>query len=372
MTICSRRRGTGAPACGAVLLALLAGCAGDGLDVYLPPPPWVWGCTPPAETPPKLSVRGTNLIGFSSSEYVGSAARVDRSLASFAAVGGNWVAVNFWWFQDDPLATEIGPDPARYTISDEAIAAAVAAAHTHGLQVVLRPMVDLRDGTSRWFIQPSARWFGSYQDFVTTYARRAAEWQVEAFSVGAEFALTEPCESEWRRVVAAVRSTYDGTLVYCATYDTAATLPWWDAVDVIGVDAYYTVAVCPDTDSRAMTCAWSYWLDRVERSVVARYPNKPVWLAEVGVRAARGAARLPWCYNDPCFGLVDGQQFDGQEQADYYRAVLLAAGERSWLTGIFWWAWNADPDGPSVGPTDYTPQGNPAEGVLAEFWAGQG
>ena len=58
--------------------------------------------------------------------------------------------------------------------------------------------------------------------------------------------------------------------------------------------------------------------------------------------------------------------------ANYYRAALLATGRRPWLQGVFWWAWYADPDAPYIDDTDYTPQGKPAEDVLAEFWAARG
>jgi hypothetical protein len=348
---------------------LFVGCTSEGLDIYLPPPPWIWSCTAPTEVPPRLAVRGANLIGFDSGEYVGPSAHVSETIDAFAAVGGNWIAVNFWWFQDHVSSAEIGPAPELYTISDAAIAATVEAAQARGLNVLLRPMVDLRDGPSRRFILPSPEWFESYRAFIVTYAQCAAEWSVAAYSIGAELALTEAWEPEWRGIVADVRAVYDGPLIYCASYDTASDMRWWDAVDGIGIDAYYAVAVLPDMDSQAMTCAWSYWLDRIERRIVVANPGKPIWLTEVGIRSARGAARLPWCYNDPCFSLVDSTALDELEQANYYRAVLLAAGERPWLEGIFWWAWNADPRAPYIGPADYTPQGKTAEAVLAEFWA---
>jgi hypothetical protein len=347
------------------------GCDERGLGVYLPPPPWAWLCTAPGEPLSVMPVRGANLVGFRNSEYVGPDARVDQSLEAFSAVGGNWVAVSFWWFQDRLDSTEIGPDPTIYTITDEAIAAAIEAAHELGLNVMLRPMVDLRDGTWRRFILPSSDWFQSYVEFISYYARQASAWDAEAYSIGVELTLTESWEDHWRDVISVVRAAYGGPLVYCAACDTAADLAWWDAVDVIGIDAYYSVAVGPNDPERFMTCAWSHWLDLIERQIVEVHPDKPVWLTELGVRSAHGAARLPWCYNDPCFFLVDGHTVDLGQQANYYRAALRAAGARPWLQGMFWWAWNADPDAPYLGDTDYSPQGKPAQDVLAEFWTGQ-
>lgn len=314
-------------------------------------------------------MRGANLIGFNTGEYVGPESRLAPSVQDFADVGGNWLAVNFWWFQDDPTAVEIAPAPELYTISDEAIETAVETAHARGLSIMLRPVVDLRDGTPRRFIRPSPAWFASYRDFILRYAELAGHWNVAAFSVGAELAETETWENEWRGVIDAVRTAYPGMLVYCATYDTAPRLRWWDAVDVIGIDAYYSVLPWFGQDTRKLTCGWVYWLDAIERQIAQAHPGKPVWLTEVGARSARGAARLPWCYMDPCFGLVDGQVVDHAGQAEYYRAVLQAAGDCPWLTGVFWWAWNADPR--YLSPTDFTPQGKPAQDVLSEFWGGR-
>jgi hypothetical protein len=345
------------PACGTVWLAA-------GL-----PPPVALYCVAPEEIPPRMPVRGVNLVGFQTSEYVGPGAHLDDSLGAFSALGGNWVAVNFWWFQDDVTATEIAPDPELYTISDDAIAAAVESAHDQGLNVLLRPVVDLRDDAWRGTIPPSPAWFSSYSNYIHHFAALAEQWQVAAFSVGVELSGTQSDEADWRQVIAAVRAVYSGQLVYCANYDAVADLTWWNAVDIIGVDAYYAVERGLDADVATMTCAWSYWLDRLERDTAARYSGKPIWLTELGALAARGSARAPACYTGSCAGLVNVDAVDYAEQADYYRAALLAAGQRPWLTGVFWWSWYADPGAPYVRATDYSPQGKPAADVLSEFWA---
>lgn len=368
---CRRARAGLAGVCCGLLAALSVGCADPGIGIYLPPPPCAWFCTPPSDVPRALVVRGANLVGFQTGEYVGPGAKVDQAVQTFSSLGGNWIAVNFWWFQDGPDSVEIQPDPGLYTVSNEAVAAAVCVAHQTGLNVVLRPMIDLRDGTWRGLIRPSRDWFDAYRMLILDYAQRAGQWNVEAFSVGVELAGTESAEAEWRRVVQAVRASYAGTVVYCANFDSAARLRWWDAVDVIGIDAYYAIALQPGADVHLMTCAWSYWLDLIEGQIVTAFPKKPVWLTEVGIRSVRGAARLPWCGEDPCFGLIDGNRVDLAEQANYYRATLLAAGGRRWLQGVFWWSWNVDPDAAYIGDTDYSPQGKPAEDVLAEFWAEQ-
>jgi len=351
----------------AALIACTA--CNDGLSAYLPPPALATAlCVPPTEIPTPPPVRGANLIGFATREYLGPTAPAAQSLDDLAAHGANWVALNFWWFQPTATSTQIAPDPNAYTISDEALAASIQAAHAAGLRVLLRPMLDVRDGTPRRFLQPSPAWFEQYRAYLAHYAELATTWNADAFSLGAELALTEPQDAEWRAVAATVRARYAGPLTYCAVSDTAANVTWWDAVDIIGVDAYNTLTLNVEPSVAELTCAWSYWFDVLECDLAARHPGRPVWLAEIGVRSARGAARLSWCFDDPCGGLVDGRTVDLAGQANFYRAALLAAGNRPWLEGMLWWAWNADPAGAYVGPTDFTPQGKPAADVLTEFW----
>jgi len=350
------------------LPTLLVSCGAPWPGLESLPPLRAWFCSAGTSETRVLPVRGVNLVAFRADEFVGSGAKIDDALRTFGGLGGNWVAVNFWWFQDRADSAEIAPDEGLYTISDEAIETAVRSAHTQGLNVLLRPMVDVRDATWRGEIRPSPAWFASYQAFLERYSGLATTWNVEAFSVGVELKASESHGPEWRALIAETRRSYDGQIVYCANFDSAAELAWWDAVDVIGIDAYYAVAPWSGADVRLMTCAWRYWLDQMEQTIGARFSDKPVWLTEVGARSARGAARLPWCSADVCFHLVQTQIVDVAEQANYYRATLLAVSERTWIDGVFWWCWYADPSAAYVRETDYTPQNKPAEDVLAEFW----
>ena len=315
-----------------------------------------------------LSVRGANLVGFQTEAYTGPDNRLGESLGTFATDGGNWIAVTFWWFQDSVSASEITPDYSLYSITDAAIEAAVQAAQGQGLRVLLRPMLDTRGNGWRGEIQPSDAWFDSYRGYILAYANKADQWGVAAFSVGAELSATEPWEHDWRRLIDEVRDVYPGLVIYSAVHDAALRLGWWDAVDVIGIDEYAPVALFPGTDTIWMTLAWSFWLHQLELGVANRFPNRPVWLTEVGVRSARGAASQPWCWQDPCGGFVDARIVDLMEQANYYRAALHAVSARPWVEGLFWWSWDPDPGAPHIAGPDFSPQGKPAEDVIAAAW----
>ena len=91
------------------------------------------------------------------------------------------------------------------------------------------------------------RWFGDYERFILHYAGLAAAAKVELFCVGVELAgssLTR--EADWRRVVERVRERYQGPLVYAANWwEEYDRIPFWDALDYIGVNAFSPSARLP-------------------------------------------------------------------------------------------------------------------------------
>ena len=63
--------------------------------------------------------------------------------------------------------------------------------------------------------------------------------EAEMFSVACELVNTTKREAEWREVIRQIREVYSGELVDSANWDDEKKVPFWDALDYIGVDAYY-------------------------------------------------------------------------------------------------------------------------------------
>ena len=325
--------------------------------------------TDPSPASALSPARGVNLVGFSDAEYVGGDATLEDSLASLAKLGANWVAIVFWWFQDHARADHIRPLPERYTIADDTIAAAIGAAQRHGLRVLLRPLLDVADGTSRTSIRPSRGWYDAYRAYVLRYAALAHNCNCDALSIGAELTGAEPQAPFWRDLATAARGHFRGPLVYSANHDAAARVTWWDAVDIVGVDAYYPVAQRAGEDAGAMAANWSAQLARLQSALSASAGERPIWLTELGVMAARGAPRAPWAFARPWPRGVDLDVTDLAEQRNYYAGALQALREHPRITGVFWWSWYPTPGIPAARASDFSPQGKPAAEVLALHWA---
>ena len=79
----------------------------------------------------------------------------DQSIADMKAIHVDMVALNVLWFQDDVNSTVITPDFNYYSASTDSVVHAIEQIHSEGMGVMLKPMIDSRDGTWRGEINPS-------------------------------------------------------------------------------------------------------------------------------------------------------------------------------------------------------------------------
>ncbi len=132
-----------------------------------------------------------------------------------------------------------------WSLTDEAYLEIGRMARRVGLRVVLIPtLADFVDGHWRGEVhmadEPRWRaWFGSYRLFLLHYAQLAGRLGAVGFSVGTELRGTVHRVEEWSETVALIRQAFAGWLTYAANWDDYASVPWWDAMDVIGVQAYF-------------------------------------------------------------------------------------------------------------------------------------
>ncbi|MCP4546535.1 MAG: hypothetical protein GY835_08740, partial [bacterium] len=154
---------------------------------------------------------------------------VDDSLATLVAANANDASVLVTWYMETLTSNEIAPHPNR-THSDEEIRELIDMLHGLGINVMLKPHVNVLDDdddddddTWRGLIQPGDvdQWFDAYTAFITHYAEMAAELNVELFCVGTEFESLSDSEfiDYWRNVIADVAAIYDGELTYAANWD---------------------------------------------------------------------------------------------------------------------------------------------------------
>jgi len=289
----------------------------------------------------------------------------DLALAHLADTGAEWIALIVTQYQDNVDVTTIYANASTPTDAD--LIHVIQEAHNLGLKVMLKPHVDLANDPAHWRGQIGEgfseaewdAWFASYQNFINHYAVLAQTYGADQFCVGTELSTTESRSGDWRAVIAGVRGVYSGPLTYAANHGDESSLAWWDALDLIGVDAYYPLTGEDDPTLAELKAAWEPYVDGL--AALAATWDKPVIFTEIGYRSIDGANRHPWDWQ------IAGAA-DLQEQADAYQAALESVFDQPWFGGMFWWAWDTDPFQGGPCDDDYTPYDKPAEDVLRAWY----
>ncbi|HWP40642.1 MAG TPA: hypothetical protein VNL70_06920, partial [Tepidisphaeraceae bacterium] len=334
-------------------LAVLAA----GLTAGVLGAPWCLGAAPDFR-------RAVNLVWFSATV---EQRVLEQQLENLVAMGVDSVALNVWWFQDSINSTQVAPNFNRYSSTDATLRQVIDAAHAHGLAVQLRPLVDLASDPTHWRgqIVGGDAWFngpGGYGDYIRHMADIAQEKNVAMFSVGVELEAVASQETNWRNLIASVRSRYSGPLTYAANWGNPAigsTINWWDAVDYIGIDAYYPLTTKNNPTQAELDAAWANRANLIEswRNSVA--PGKTVLFTEVGYMNYDGANRMPWSFDAAAAN-------DQLEQAQAYQAMLGQNLPRSWFGGAYWWAWDVGNANPN--PIGYETMGKLAYDVMGAHY----
>lgn len=290
----------------------------------------------------------------------------DQSIVNMNNVGIGWVALTVFWFQDDRDSAEIHEDFHYYSASKPSLIHAIERIHAAGMKVTLKPHVDMRTGEWRARIQPSAAWFAAYEQFIVNWAKFARDNEVEMLCVGCEFvdaAESRQYETEWRRIVAAVRAVFSGPLTYASNHGSEQSVLWWDALDYIGIDAYYTLTGKNNPTLNELLGVWRARANSIESWRNRSWPTMPIIFTEIGYRSYDGANAAPWDYSTD-----DPAKVDLQEQVDCYNAALQTLTPRNWFYGFYWWQWDTNADSGGKTHTGYTVQNKPAEELLADWY----
>jgi hypothetical protein len=291
----------------------------------------------------------------------------DESLRLLTETGTEWIALCFSWIQSNTTSHDIHLSSSD-TPTPESLKHAITVAHSLGLKVMLKPMVEAveREETLpypvwRGEIQPSNEWFESYSAFINLFAEFAEQNDVELFSVGCEYKATTGEKEQWETVIQGVRERYSGPIVYAADWTNYQNVEWWDSVDYVGIDAYFPLSVLKyDPTSDELKNAWINYADEIEAWLST--VNKPVIFTEIGYRSGDGTNMNPANY-------WSDMPVDLQEQRDCYEAAFQTLWNRSWFYGFYWWTWTYKPT--EGGPTDssHTPQNKPAQDVITHWYS---
>lgn len=235
------------------------------------------------------------------------------------------------------------------------------------------------------------KWFDNYTQFAAHYAQMSEQYHLPYFIIGDQLtnvtvdtsrttAKNDPggidrgvpgesfpnCSGRrdcgWRHVVHALRSPtyasfnghqsqtgggYSGKLIYAASWSGASEgnqnseydhIAWWDAVDYIGVDAYFPLTQNADVTIADLVNAWhGKGLDLRgqgdiygKMATLAQTFNRPVLFTGAGYVSVAGA-------NGDPLG-APSQSTDQNEQLNDMRALVETFSAAPFWQGAFWYA----------------------------------
>lgn len=202
------------------------------------------------------------------------------------------------------------------------------------------------------------RFFDAYRRFIVHHAVVAEAAGAALFCVGTELVGTEGRAKEWRETIAAVRLATGAPLTYAANWAAGAPkVPFWDALDAIGVDFYDPLSKDASASDAALEAGAAFAARPLE--AVARSSGKPVVFAEAGYPPVRGAWITPHEENS-------GRPPAPGDAGRAIAAVFRALSGKPWWKGVYWWKVFSSGQGARADDHGYNLLGTPAEKAVAE------
>lgn len=291
-------------------------------------------------------------------------AECDRALERIARLGADSVHLVAHGYQTSPKTPFIeDAASSRWSTNDARLERTIGKARSLGLSVILSPRLTLERGWTGDIAMEQEtgwqKWFEEYERWIRHYARLAQRHRVDLFCVGTELQATTQRERQWRNIITAVRDEFDGPVAYAANWGGELTrIAWWDAVDVIGLQAYGPLHSKNRASFDDLVAGASEMANQL--AGVANRWDRPALVTEVGYRSIEGCHRQPWRH--------DARGTESEEsQALAYRAVVEAFSARPTLLGLIWAGWSSDAAAEPKAD-DFSVRGKLAQVELTAHW----
>lgn len=255
------------------------------------------------------------------------------TLRDIRQVGANWVAIHPYArigadgqvsFRDFDLAS-----PPAY------LTRPIQEAHQQGIKICIIPHLAYWGSPFSWrgditFAQPE-QWERFWAGYTYWIKRLAAACQgADGFVVGSELDRTLEFEEQWRGLIAQVRRLNPASLSYAANWTDYTRVPFWDALDVVGVQAYFPLVDHLHPTQSEIEAGWALRVG--ELRAYARQTGKYILFTELGYNQSNLAPVEPWNYQ------VDGEEARPIQETCMRAALEVVADEPS-IVGAFLWKW---------------------------------
>ncbi len=290
-------------------------------------------------------------------------------MLEIAEVHAGWIAlVPYGFTGSGKTDVRFGSNQQWWGERAEGVEECIKRAHKAGVKVMIKPQVYMHsdwvgnmdfDTEKEW-----NAWEESYRKYIITFAKIAAEHNTEMFCIGTEYKLAaQKREIFWRSLIAEVRTLYKGKLTYSSNWDGYQSIPFWDALDYIGLSAYFPLTQDKTPQVDDLVKKWQDTKDELKK--MSSREGKPILFTEYGYMSIDKCAWRAWEIEKERSGLPINEQ----AQANALEALYSVFWEESWWAGGFLWKWFPNGMGhEGYFNKDYTPQGKIAQKTVAEWY----
>lgn len=255
------------------------------------------------------------------------------TLEDIRTVGANWISIHpYARIQADGSVRfrEFDPEnPPAY------LKRPIEEAHRLGLSICIKPHLAYWRTPFSWrgeiTFDEEEQWERFWRDYRRWIVALAAACRdADGFVVGTELDQTLSFEEEWRALIAQVRTLTDAPLTYAANWTDYQNVPFWDALDVIGIQAYFPLTEKPNPTDVDIRAGWNRRMD--ELRAYSERSDRNILFTELGYNQSYLAASKPWDYQ------VDD---DGSRalQELCWQVALEAIERESRIVGALLWKW---------------------------------
>ena len=238
-------------------------------------------------------------------------------------------------------------------------------ARDRGLSVMLIPHIAYWGTKFLWRgeinFQTTEEWdrfFADYQTWIVQMARLAEAHGAKIFCIGLEFTYAQKFDQRWRKIIAAIRAVYHGQLTYGGNWDSFEEVTFWDALDYIGVLAYFPLTKSENPTRDDIAQAWKGKCTELSAYSQA-HGNKKFLFVEIGYNVSARAAAEPWAFKM-------GGPHAREIQHRCIEVALDLPRQCPTIAGMYWWKWF--PDLPNREQENYRLQTPEIKALIAKHW----
>ena len=238
-------------------------------------------------------------------------------------------------------------------------------ARERGLSVMLIPHIAYWGSKFLWrgeinfqSIEEWDRFFSDYETWIVQMARIAQAHGAATFCIGLEFTEAQKFDQRWRKIIAAIRAVYHGKITYGGNWDSYQEVKFWDALDYIGVLAYFPLTKSANPSEREIEAAWDKRCAELKAYSQA-HGGKKFLFVEIGYNESARAAAEPWAFK------TGGDKAEEIQQRCIAVALDLPI-HYPFLAGMYWWKWF--PELPSHERENYRLQTPEIKALIAKHW----